>query len=464
MDKEKEIELINLYQIVPEYQLLDLLSGDEKEFEEGVYEILVKEAKRRGIEHKVNEIKKKKEERLAERKLRNYEYQKILTTPKIADLPIIKSRLDKEQIPYCIEGEDFGHLDAFADGFNAINVLVREDQAEAARAILKDIITRIQLEEKEYHEETAAKKAYRQKLQVISALIFFIVVIGSITIRNYSIKESLKNASRKGMEYHIQGKFDEAIAEYNKALKIKPDLAVAYLNRGLSYAQKGDYYRAFLDFDEAISLDPKYSRAYSALGNLYNRQGRYELAIDNFSQAIELNPNDVYSYRGRGLAYGHTKQLDLAIADYTKTIEINANDAAAYLNRGTAHVYMGNYDQAIEDFNSAIKINPDGVLAYNNRGWAFNKKGNFILAISDFNQAIALFPRLEFAYYNRGLAYYNTKQYDRALSDYITAIGLEPNKEMYEEFLKDIPLRAPSDKKDVRNQIIELFKTKLTLP
>lgn len=464
MDREREVELTNLYNVVPEYQLLDLLSDDESKFEEGVYEILLKEARRRGIEHKISDIKKEKQKKAAEQKLRNYEYQKILTTPKASDLGIIKSRLDSQNIPYYIKGEEFGHPDTFADGFDAADLLVREDCAEAAIHMLKDIITRIQADEKEHHKENAAKKLHTQKLQVISACVILIVIIGCVILRNYTIRASLKNSYHKGIEYHKQGKFDEAIIEYDKAIKINPGLAVVYLDRGLSYAQKGDYAKAVLDFDKAISLAPKFSKAYGALGNLYNRQGNYDLAIDNFSNAIELDPMDMYSYRGRGSAYGHAKKHDLAIADYTKMIEINANDAAAYLNRGTAHVYMGNYDQAIEDFTSAIKIDPEAVLAYNNRGWAYNKKGNFIKAIADFNQAIALYPRLEFAYYNRGFSYYSTQQYDRALFDYVTAVGLEPNKEMYEEFLKNIPSRAPADEKDVRGQIIKLFKTKLNLP
>jgi hypothetical protein len=140
MDKGKEIELRKFYREIPEQQLLDMLSEDEKSFEDGAYALLAEETKRRGFEDKLNEIKVKKEESILNKNQPAYKLIKIFTTPKIGEIAIIKSILDGEKIPYYIKGENFGTLYGPADGLTSVDVMVREDYAEDAKKLLNDFI------------------------------------------------------------------------------------------------------------------------------------------------------------------------------------------------------------------------------------------------------------------------------------------------------------------------------------
>lgn len=146
MDKEKEIKLVNYYKEMPEQQLLELLSEDEDKFEDGAYTLLFEEAKRRGLEDKLNEIGVNKEQKIAEEKIisearkSNYKFIKIFTTPNMGEMAVIKSILDNEKMPYFIKGEHFGALYGYADGLGAVEVMVREDYAEDAKELLKDFI------------------------------------------------------------------------------------------------------------------------------------------------------------------------------------------------------------------------------------------------------------------------------------------------------------------------------------
>ena len=53
-----------------------------------------------------------------------------------------------------------------------------------------------------------------------------------------------------------KGDYDRAIADYDRAIQLKPDYADAYVGRGVAYGEKGDYDRAIADFDRAIQLKP----------------------------------------------------------------------------------------------------------------------------------------------------------------------------------------------------------------
>jgi Tfp pilus assembly protein PilF len=49
----------------------------------------------------------------------------------------------------------------------------------------------------------------------------------------------------RGLGYLNEGDYDQAISEFDAAIRLNPDCAEAYTQRGLAYNLKGDYYRAF---------------------------------------------------------------------------------------------------------------------------------------------------------------------------------------------------------------------------
>src|SRR5262249_52315899 len=69
----------------------------------------------------------------------------------------------------------------------------------------------------------------------------------------------------RGDALQAMAKFDEASADYTRAIKLDPNRAAAYHGRGLCRHQKGDYDGAIADFSDAIRLNPKSDRDY------YNR-------------------------------------------------------------------------------------------------------------------------------------------------------------------------------------------------
>src|SRR6266540_1924064 len=91
-----------------------------------------------------------------------------------------------------------------------------------------------------------------------------------------------------------KGTYDRAIADYDQAIKLKPDDAYAYNSRGLAYSKKGLLDRAIADYDQAIRLKPDVALAYFNRGNAHKNAGNKQSAIADFRKSLELptNPND----------------------------------------------------------------------------------------------------------------------------------------------------------------------------
>ncbi|HSH05034.1 MAG TPA: tetratricopeptide repeat protein [Anaerolineae bacterium] len=218
----------------------------------------------------------------------------------------------------------------------------------------------------------------------------------------------------------------QALEDYDQAIVLNPEYAIAYANRGISKRILGDLDGEMADYDQAITINPKLATVYYNRGIAKSDLGDLEEAIADFDQAIALNPEDVAAYSNRGVVKSYLGDFEGAIADYDQAIALNPEFAIVYYNRGNAKTYLGDLEEAIADYDQTIALNPEYVDAYCNRGVVKSELGDFEGAIADCDQAIALNPEDAAAYYNRG----NVKTYlgdlEEAIADYDRAIVLNP--------------------------------------
>jgi TonB family protein len=89
-----------------------------------------------------------------------------------------------------------------------------------------------------------------------------------------------------------KGEFALALADYDKAVSLKPDSAIAFLNRGKTYFGMNDLSKAGADFDKAIELDAKDSKAFFNRGSLREKQGDLDNAAADYQKAVDLDASN----------------------------------------------------------------------------------------------------------------------------------------------------------------------------
>ena len=146
-----------------------------------------------------------------------------------------------------------------------------------------------------------------------------------------------------GMTLMATGKYQDAIAEFTRAVGIWPQHAGAYLERGVSrrYLNQNDL--ALADFDQAVRLNPNLARAYTARGFIYRERGDVQGALAQFSKSIEVSPN-VDAYFERGQTYENLGEHQKAIDDYNSAIHELPNAPYVYRARSLSRRELG--DQA----------------------------------------------------------------------------------------------------------------------
>jgi tetratricopeptide (TPR) repeat protein len=266
----------------------------------------------------------------------------------------------------------------------------------------------------------------------------------------------------RGMAFLSKYDALRAISDYDNAISLLPDSAIAYVNRGVAYMLKRSYDMAIVDFSKAIKLKPDYDDAYinRAIAHLYNNQ--CDQTIADCNRAIDLNPSNANAYSTRGGGYSCKRECDRAIADCDQAIRVSPDFGIAYCNRSSIYLLKGDYDRALADCNEAIKLGVNNARVYLNRSCAYaskleydraiadctialtfgtsdfeafvNRGGVYSMAkkynpaIEDLNQAVRIGPDQAIAYFNRGNVYALTGDHSRAISDFDRVISYNPEE------------------------------------
>ena len=153
-----------------------------------------------------------------------------------------------------------------------------------------------------------------------------------------------------GLAYGNAGQYEEAIASYKEALRIKPDDADAHYNLGVTYGESGQYEEAIASYKEVLRIKPDDADAHYNLGYVYRELGQYEEAIASFKKSIRIKPDDADAHYNLGVAYDESGQYEEAIASYKEALRIKPDYANAHFFLVLAYVNAGQYEEAIASY------------------------------------------------------------------------------------------------------------------
>ena len=93
-----------------------------------------------------------------------------------------------------------------------------------------------------------------------------------------------------------------------------------------------EYEKAIIHYTEAIKLNPELDIAYNNRGFVYHRKGDFDNAIKDYNKAIQLNPDDAMVYSNRAEAWLHLKDWEKARSDITTAKDMGADIIASFHN------------------------------------------------------------------------------------------------------------------------------------
>lgn len=174
----------------------------------------------------------------------------------------------------------------------------------------------------------------------------------------YTAAETLSNL---GIALRAQGKLDEAIATFRRAIRVKPDVALFHFNLGAMLHECRRFDEAVVAYRQAIQIKPDYAEAYSNLGTALRDLDKLEEAITVQRQAIRLKPSVASAHCNLGAALYDQGRLEEAIASYRRAISLEPNFDVAHGNLGAALIELGRSLEGRSTLEHAVHLAPRNI-------------------------------------------------------------------------------------------------------
>ena len=136
----------------------------------------------------------------------------------------------------------------------------------------------------------------------------------------------------------VMGRYDEAIAGFEKAMAMDTALFGVHYSIGVCQFRKKDYPAAIKSMTLYQQRDKKLKDAYDVLGASHFYQKDFDKAAAAFGEYIKLDPKNPNGWLNRASAYTQSNNMDLALADFDVVLKRDPNNRNALLNKAVVLV------------------------------------------------------------------------------------------------------------------------------
>jgi len=277
--------------------------------------------------------------------------------------------------------------------------------------------------------------------------------------------QTAKQFFRAGEDFARANNYQDAIAQYTKAIELDPDYEKAYVSRALAYSRTGEHKSAAEDYDRALVFDEKDEELYYLSGKEWYEDGNYQFALMKLTSAINLKKNFLEAYQVRQAVYVALEQYEKALEDCQRCLKLK-EDEQSYFNLAQVYEKLGMDDEAEEAYKQSLQKNRRVVAThfayaqllhrlekYNEAGMELTQvlqmdprhlegillqsqvlsaQGNYLKASDQLSMASVEFPDEPRIFLFRGDINNKLNQPGYAILDYSKAIELDPeNAEIY---------------------------------
>jgi len=158
------------------------------------------------------------------------------------------------------------------------------------------------------------------------------------------------------------GKFEEAVAELQKAADAAPTSAVIQSNLAYAYDRQGKTEEAVAAYRKALELDPKNTIVRNNLANLYSKQGQYEDAAREYEDLVQRDPGNTTAkanldamVKNKTVLQERKEQVSSAV----QGADSKPKDPQAAYNAARVYARLGDADQALTWLNKALDLGYD---------------------------------------------------------------------------------------------------------
>ncbi len=196
----------------------------------------------------------------------------------------------------------------------------------------------------------------------------------------------------RGVELGRKGMLDEAMAEFDAAVKLRPDYWQGHLNAAVVLLDRGMLDEAMARLDKVLEVDPERGRAHGSVGGVLERSGMLDEARAHFEAALKIDPSEPEAHANMARLLVQEGMLDEAVSRLRTAIELGPANAGHRAELGTV-LFLGRmFDQACRQFEKSLDLDPSQPHTRVVFSKALAARGDFATAVAQLHQAMVAEP------------------------------------------------------------------------
>ena len=232
-----------------------------------------------------------------------------------------------------------------------------------------------------------------------------------------------------GEAYDKLGKYDEAIIEFESALKIDPNYFFGLNNLGNIYGKQRKLPEAIRYFERALEQKPDYSPAHYNIARAFHLTGKRQEAAESYRKAIKSNPYFEQAFYNLAYLAMELSEFDEAIQNFNKFLVMQPNHSKAHFGLGNGLMMKGQLDQALAEYQKVGELDSTFAIPYLNIANIQMQIKNIPAAIENFEKALNIDPSMPAVHLSLGMIYHQAlRNKEKALTYLKESLRLAPNQ------------------------------------
>jgi tetratricopeptide (TPR) repeat protein len=271
--------------------------------------------------------------------------------------------------------------------------------------------------------------------------------------------QTAKQFFKAGEDFTKASNYEDAIAQFTRALELDPDFEKAYISRANAYSRTGEHQSAAEDYDRALVFEDKDEELFYFSGKEWHLAGNHQFALTKLTTAINMKKNFLEAFQVRRAVYMDLEEYERALEDCEKCLKLH-EDEQAYYNLAQVYEKLGKDDEAVQAYKSSLQKNrrvisthfsyaqllyrlekfdeasvevtqvlqldPSHLEAILLSSQVLSAQGNYLKASDQLSMASVKYPDVPQIYIYRGDINNKLNQPGYAIIDYSKAIELDP--------------------------------------
>lgn len=175
--------------------------------------------------------------------------------------------------------------------------------------------------------------------------------------------QQARDELERGRSFANDGRTQDAVRAFTRALELDPKLSEAALRLGLAHEDDRQFRKAIAAYELCLRIDRRHVGAATNIGECYRKNEQYDEAVEAYDRALDIEPAYMYAFAGRAEAMRMLGAFESCLPWFDRALDIEPNHIFALQGKAAALNALGRFAEALPVWQRALRVDPTSTFA-----------------------------------------------------------------------------------------------------